>query len=688
MQPPLSLGTILPGRYHLIDLWEQGIYLAEDQTRFNELYLLQEFRQRHPGNYSLEVIRGVFQQEAAILYELQHPQIPRFRGIIAYADSLFVVQEYVEGATCQTWLEERLTQNQVFSEAEVMQLLWHVLPVLLHIHSRGMIHGNLSPASILIRQRDGVPILTNFGLIREIATDLELYHPGPRKHLGPSGYLPKEQLQSGKVYRNSDLYALAATAIVLLTGQEPRALYNPRRQLWSWEPWATVSPGFAQILSRMLSAKPQNRYTSAGKVIRALQALFAQPVYIPSPSALALAPQHNNPPPVVAAPPVAAPEPELELAPELEPSSSSELASEVAPQAQPSVSLSDPHEDQPEAESDITWMGSALAAAALLLTLLVMGVLAGTAWRSLRQMQQARSESPSPSAIQAAKQSRPVATSSAAPSPTPKSENGVHEALRDRRRRLGVDYDLFVHLVDAVFYAEHSELDNRRLSADASDRALRREWNATAEKLLNQLEPLSQESRVRLGRYSQQDYDQWVVDLERQHLSRSTFAQLVDAKFYRWFPQQQERYLEPNRFGQVWYAIAGETFKAIQSGAAFSMIQLDAKNPSQTLKATLKPGEGKVYVANLSQGQTVQIALQSPDQSTRLSIYSPDRRSAAAQALINDTPKSTWSGTLPRPGYYEIVILSNSPEIIGYQLNLTLQSQAPATSNAGTPLDG
>ncbi|HEY9860450.1 MAG TPA: serine/threonine-protein kinase [Candidatus Obscuribacterales bacterium] len=694
MQPSLSLGTILPGRYHLIDLLEQGVYLAEDQTRFNELYLLQEFRQRHLGAYSLEAIRGVFQQEAAILYELQHPQIPRFRGIITYADSLFVVQEYVEGFTCQAWLEERLSQNQAFSEAEVMQLLWHVLPVLLHIHSRGIIHGNLSPASILLRQRDGVPLLTNFGLIREIATDLELYHPGPRKHLSLSGYLPKEQLQSGTVYRNSDLYALAATAVVLLTGQEPRTLYNPRRQLWYWEPWATVTPGFAQILSRMLSAKPQNRYTSAGKVIRALQALFAQPIYIPSPSTLALAPQHNNPPPVVA------PEPELtalepELAPEpklnseLVPSSTPELAAELAPGLAPEAQSFVPLSDPPEEESEITWMGSALAVAALLLTLLVMGILAGTAWRSLRQMQQARSDSPAPTAVvQAAAQSRTVTKSSAVPSPTPKSENDTHAALRDRRRRLGIDYDLFVHLVDTVFYTEHSELNNRRLSADPSDRALRREWNATAEKLLNKLKPLSEEARNRLGRYSQQDYDQWVMSLERQRLSRPTFAQLVDAKFYHLFPEQQERYLDPNRFGQVWYAIAEETFKAIQAGSAFSMLQLGPKNPSQTLKATLKPGEGKVYVANLSQGQTIQVALQSPDQSTRLSIYSPDRRSRAAQALINDTPKSTWSGTLPRPGYYEIVILSNSPEIIGYQLNLTLQSQTPTTSNEGAPLDG
>ncbi|MBD2097118.1 serine/threonine protein kinase [Trichocoleus sp. FACHB-591] len=676
MQPSLSLGTILPGRYHLIDLLEQGTYLAEDQTRFNELYLLQEFRLRHPGAYSLEVIRGVFQQEAAILYELQHPQIPRFRGIIPYADRLFVVQEYVEGVTCRDWLKERLTQHQVFSEAEVMQLFWHVLPVLLHIHSRGIIHGNLSPASILIRQRDGVPMLTHFGLIQEIATDLELYYPGPKKHLSKLGYAPKEQLQSDKVYRNSDLYALAATAVVLLTGQEPQTLYNPRRQLWYWEPWATVSPGLAQILNRMLSAKPQNRYGSAGKVIRALQALLAQPAYIPPTAALALAPQHNNPPPVVADSPVV--EPELELAAELEPQLNLEAELEPAPKPQPVVAL---EPEQVEPESDITWMGSALAVAALGLTLLVLGLLAGAAWRSLRQMQQAQQDSSSSATVvQAAAQSR-TAKGSAAASTTPKSENGTHAALRDRRRRLNISYDLFVDLVDTVFYSEHSELDNRRLSGDSDDRALRREWNATAEKLLNKLEPLSEESRNRLGRYSQQDYDQWVMELERQHLSRPTFAQLVDAKFYRLFPEQQERYLDPNTFGQVWYAIAAETFQAIQAGTAFSPLQLGPKNPSQTLTATLKPGEGKVYVANLSQGQTIRVALQSPNQGTRLSIYSPERRSAAAQALINDTPKTSWSGTLPRPGYYEIVILSNSPDIVRYQLNLTLQSQTPTTPN-------
>jgi serine/threonine protein kinase len=80
-------------------------------------------------------------------------------------------------------------------------------------------------------------------------------------------------MQTGRAYPNSDLYALAVTAIVLLTGREPQELLDDKTMLWHWQRWATVTPGFAQILQRMLSYVPSDRFQSATEVLQALQNL-------------------------------------------------------------------------------------------------------------------------------------------------------------------------------------------------------------------------------------------------------------------------------------------------------------------------------------------------------------------------------------------------------------------------------
>ena len=52
--------------------------------------------------------------------------------------------------------------------------------------------------------------------------------------LGKKGYAPEEQLLQGKVYKNSDFYALAVTALVLMTGKEPHLLYDSFNGVWLW----------------------------------------------------------------------------------------------------------------------------------------------------------------------------------------------------------------------------------------------------------------------------------------------------------------------------------------------------------------------------------------------------------------------------------------------------------------------
>jgi serine/threonine protein kinase len=83
------------------------------------------------------------------LYQINHPQIPKFRANFEEQKRLFLVQEYAEGKTVAKSLSDRLKNNQTFKESEAVQFLQDMLPVLTHIHGMGIIHRDISPDNII-----------------------------------------------------------------------------------------------------------------------------------------------------------------------------------------------------------------------------------------------------------------------------------------------------------------------------------------------------------------------------------------------------------------------------------------------------------------------------------------------------------------------------------------------------------
>jgi serine/threonine-protein kinase len=282
MQPPINIGTVLQNRYRLIKILGQGgmgrTYLAEDQGRFNELCALKELIPAQTGNNDLEKSKKLFQREATILYQIQHPQVPQFRATFEQDQRFFLVQDYVEGKTYARMLSERKASGQRFSEAEVFQLLWQLLPVLAHLHNRGIIHRDISPDNIILRDRDRLPVLIDFGVVKELATKFQSPQTTyPLTTVGKLGYAPSEQIQTGRAYPSSDLYALAVTSVVLLTGRDPQELFDDTQLEWNWQRWVTLSPQLSGVLNRMLSYKPGDRYQSVAEVAQALQSPTNQP---------------------------------------------------------------------------------------------------------------------------------------------------------------------------------------------------------------------------------------------------------------------------------------------------------------------------------------------------------------------------------------------------------------------------
>ncbi|MGL4621111.1 MAG: ABC transporter substrate-binding protein, partial [Chroococcidiopsis sp.] len=284
----LNSGDVLRSRYRILNQLGTGgfsrTYLTEDLNRFNERCVLKQFAPQLKGTFALEKAQELFEREAGVLYRLKHSQIPQFQQLFSHKledrGCLFLVQDYIEGVTYHTLLNQRLEKGECFNEAEIKQLLTQVLPILEYIHSMGIIHRDISPDNLILRNRDELPVLIDFGCIKEveIKTQSELREaihnltvPLIATALGKAGYSPPEQVEQGIVYAHSDLYALAATAVVLLTGEEPQQLIDLKDNRWHWRERVTISPKLEWILSTMLSPHSSDRFGSAVEVIKTLQ---------------------------------------------------------------------------------------------------------------------------------------------------------------------------------------------------------------------------------------------------------------------------------------------------------------------------------------------------------------------------------------------------------------------------------
>ena len=279
MQPPIPLGTLLQQRYRVTKVLGQGgfgrTYLSQDTGCFDEMCVLKEFSPSDRGRDALRKSKELFQREAQVLYQINHPQIPKFRANFEEQKRLFLVQEYAEGKTVAKTLSDRLKNSKPFTEAEAVEFILNMLPVLTHIHGMGIIHRDISPDNIIFRDRDKLPVLIDFGVVKAGVTQLEVstqIHQGTT--VGKAGYAPGEQLQTGEAYANSDLYALAVTVVVMMTGRKPESLIDKSTMTWKWHQWVpTLSPWFAKILNKMLSRIPNSRYQSANEVAQALRSV-------------------------------------------------------------------------------------------------------------------------------------------------------------------------------------------------------------------------------------------------------------------------------------------------------------------------------------------------------------------------------------------------------------------------------
>jgi serine/threonine protein kinase len=261
--------AVTPGGWSLLELLAKGpasrVYLAERDGR--RVALKELLYATVPSVTELEA----FEREGALLAQLEHPAIPRFVERFSEGTGvhtrLYLAQQYVPGES----LEARLKTHR-FDEPEVRRLADEVLGILEWLEGRAppVVHRDVKPANLLQRP-DGSLALVDFGAARDLRR-------GATHHatlVGTFGYMPPEQF-GGTIDGTTDVYALGASLLHLLTRRTPDTVMSPEGRLDVHA--ASISAPFRDWLAKATARERAARFQSAAEAREALRRLGEETV--------------------------------------------------------------------------------------------------------------------------------------------------------------------------------------------------------------------------------------------------------------------------------------------------------------------------------------------------------------------------------------------------------------------------
>ena len=571
-------GSLIGDRYRLEQCLSDGelgqLWRASDGLAADAPVAL---RRLGPG-HDPETVRRLWSQLQGVL----HPQVPRLGGVISDGSSLWLVREWQVGRTYGQLRQARLERQLVFGAGEVVLLLRQLLPVLAVLHSQELVHGDLSPANLLRRDSDGMPVLLDFGLVWGLPT-------------ATAGYAPPELARSGVPQPWMDLHALGVVALVLVSGLEPAALLDPVSLAWRWPVALASEPELQGLLSRLISPEPRDRFAGAAQALAAFQAL-------PMPESTGPVPRADRTvvlvPPTAPAPAEPEPTPEPALAADPEPDALGEAQSALEPQL-PELDRRPPRSRAEEREEVVE--GGVWPVVFALVLSAVVGTGLGWWWLS-----RGRSAAPTPDSAMQLSGSLPAA------------EVDQRQQLLNRLRAMQVDRAWFLRLVDASLLAQFPERGGRLPSDAAADAPLRKVWNELAEDWLAKVEQLPLEIRRRLGSFSMGDWEQRQRSLVGQGLSPAVLRQLVSGSARSLLPGRDSTELPPEPFRQLWFAAAEQTLANIQ------IEPIDAQ-PLETrvLSAQVDAGGARLFPIRLPAGHRLVLGVNGSPL-MQMSVYAAD----------------------------------------------------------------
>ncbi|MEA3273773.1 MAG: SUMF1/EgtB/PvdO family nonheme iron enzyme [Pseudomonadota bacterium] len=259
----------IPGYTIIRELGSGGmatVYLAS-QDRLNRQVALKVMK---PIPTEVDDFTERFFKEGQIIAQLQHRQIITIYDLNTYGHIQYFSMEYLPGGTLSEKIEEGLPVERT------LEIIKGVAEALSYAHERGIIHRDVKPQNILFRQ-DGTPVLTDFGIARVVRADADttrLTRLG--MVIGSPRYMSPEQITSQPLDARSDLYSLGIVFYEMLTKSLPYeaedAISLAMKHCSEPVPALPKELRMLQsVLDKLVAKKPDDRFDSAGHLIRALE---------------------------------------------------------------------------------------------------------------------------------------------------------------------------------------------------------------------------------------------------------------------------------------------------------------------------------------------------------------------------------------------------------------------------------
>jgi serine/threonine protein kinase len=226
-----------------------------------------------PDMITSKTVLERFKREAETVAQLSHPNIVPLYFIGQRDNLLYLAMQCVDGGS----IADRLKREGRLPVDDAIRVTCEVASALAHAHKRGVVHRDIKPANVLVEPESGRSLVTDFGIART-ADASNLTATGMM--VGTPAYLSPEQVTGEPTDHRVDIFALGVMAYEMLAGRPPYDAPTPgaamMQRLGGPPPSvATVRPDVpeqvAAVITGCLAADPDDRFQSAGEVIRALE---------------------------------------------------------------------------------------------------------------------------------------------------------------------------------------------------------------------------------------------------------------------------------------------------------------------------------------------------------------------------------------------------------------------------------
>lgn len=269
-----ALAEKLGNQYRIGRLLGRGgmgsVYLARDLTLDREVAI----KVINTSGESRELYDR-FRREARTAARLSHPNIVPLHAFGDVKGMPYFVMGYVRGES----LADRLRREGKLREEDARRIFAEIADALDHAHQQGVVHRDVKPDNVLLEDRSGRALLTDFGVAKAVGQGETLTQHG--SVVGTPDYMSPEQASGAGIDARSDIYSLGVMAWAMVTGRLPFEGNTPadvlRKHLVEDPPaLRSVAPNVndatAQAIERCLAKDPDGRWPDARSLKLALEA--------------------------------------------------------------------------------------------------------------------------------------------------------------------------------------------------------------------------------------------------------------------------------------------------------------------------------------------------------------------------------------------------------------------------------